>query len=461
VGNFNLSLETYETVKSFKTIICETQLDLNALSLNFETNELAVEIQPSRVDITFGNESTDADESYVINLPDLSALFIRTSHDINVTSLSGPLNNSDGRIHVVLEEEGTVRLAGESWDLYSSRLLIEHRALATIQTEDRFIPDLSIDPPVTELFFEAKGGDTCNVLNGVECRKGPMLTAIVPRDTTVSQKDFLSANTIFLGENSSRLTFQYTGEAAVNYTFNGTKLEFSTNATLSFAGLTLWDSSVSRRGNGKLTLKVQRLVTDVTSLPNSSFLSFEVTDSCLILDNAIRKIQLTDTSVQVNSWDIWTPDIRQRNDASFTIESNSSDLVISVDKQVSDHVLSGLTLKCMAGATVVLEVSFYQVVNAEVIHILVMYGNRITLKTNLMTMPSVSVSAESGQVELTVVTKQPIFTAELAFWVFLVLAVIMGVISIVLSIVGHYCLPREEEFDVSTDEESELKNKRD
>jgi hypothetical protein len=100
-------------------------------------------------------------------------------------------------------------------------------------------------------------------------------------------------------------------------------------------------------------------------------------------------------------------------------------------------------------------------VNPEAIQVVVMYGNRITLKTDLVNLPHVSVSSEMGDVITTIVTKQPIFTAELAFWAFLALLGIMGVISIVLCIVGHYCMPPEEEFDVSSDEESEGKSKKD
>jgi hypothetical protein len=163
----------------------------------------------------------------------------------------------------------------------------------------------------------------------------------------------------------------------------------------------------------------------------------------------------------VNAGNTWTPYIAQGNRALFVVETNSSNVLIGVDKEVADSVLTGFTLKCAAGATLELEVSFYHVVNAEAIEIVVLYGNRITLKTDLVNLPPVSVSSESGELEVTVVTKQPIFTAKLAFWVFVGLMGVMGGISIVLCIVGQYCMPPEEEFDVSTDEESDGKSKKD
>jgi hypothetical protein len=460
-GNLNLSLDTYETVRAFKSYICSGSLDLNALSLYFEQHELIVEVQHSRVNVLLGNESTD--ESYSIDIGNLSVLFIHTSEDISIKSIPDPagVNESEATaVYIVLEEEGTVTLDGESWNSRLSSLKIEHRKSATIQTEDGFVPDLGIDPPVAELFFKAEGGNTCNVSHSVECRKGPSLTVIVPHDAVVSQKDFLAADTFFAGNDNPKLTFQYLGEALVNYTFSFTTVEFVTDRTVSFAGLTLWHSPLSRR-SGKLDLKAHRLTADVVSLPNSSFLSLEVNSSCLIRDNYVSRINLTDTSVQVLSQDIWTPYVTQQHNAPIIVETNSSNVVIGVNKDISKSVLSEFKLRCMSGVTIELEVSFYQVRNPEDVEIVVLYGNKVTLKTGLVNLPDVSVYSETEDLEQTIVTKQPIFTPELAFWAFLALVGIMGVISIVLCMVGHYCLPPEEEFDVSSDEESEGKSKKD
>jgi hypothetical protein len=361
----------------------------------------------------------------------------------------------------VLEEDGIITIDGSSWDPHVSHIWIEHRGLATIRTEDDYIPNLDIDPPVSQLLFEAGGDHTCDVIHSAECRRGPILIAHVSSDATVSQKDFLSASTLFLGNDKFKLSFQYLGESAVNYTFNHTIVEFYADDVVSFVGLTLWNSPVSQSADNKLHLKVQNLVADVLSLPNSSFISFEVNDTCLIRDNEVTKINLTDTSVQVSAGASWTPYMRQQNDALFIVETNASHIILGVNKQASKSVLSKFQLRCMTGATVELEVSFYEVLNPFDIEIMVMYGNAITLKTDLMNLPLVTISSEWGEVKQTRVIKQPIFTAELAFEVFIGFTALMAVISVVLCIVGHYCMPPEEEFDVSSDEEEEGKSKTD
>jgi hypothetical protein len=149
--------------------------------------------------------------------------------------------------------------------------------------------------------------------------------------------------------------------------------------------------------------------------------------------------------------------------AQFTVSTTAAEVVIGVNRRVSDAVLPNFALVCDGGTTVHLEVSFYQVRNPGAVTVIVRNGtgNRVTLESGLVNVPEVTVKAQDGgAVEVTLIAKLPIFTAELALWAFVALLGIIAVISLILCVVGNYCLTPEEQFDVSTENESDERAKR-
>jgi hypothetical protein len=425
---------------------------VSRLALNLENSTVEVNVSGSVINVT-SEPPLDPCEIDTTDFGDPEVV-LRTISNISVTFPDAGDENIS-RLRILVEGDATVFLQGSP---NLSRFHIDHPdALATINTTAKAVPNLTINPPVAKLRFWANGTE-CNCSSPDDCRTGPNLSATVTDWVTVGQRDFLSELTEFKGQaGETPFTFRYVAKASVNYTFNSTPVAFDTpDDTISFSEIALNRSMVSSNRSRNMKFSADHLISDVKSISAGFFTSFMISKSCVIEDTGIESITLTNESIQITlTGGRQTPVILQTEAAPFNVKTRTADLTIGVNRAVADRVLPNFALLCDGDSTIHLDVSFYQVENPSAVTIIIRNGtgNKITLESSLVNIPDITVQAEFGDVEVEVIRipKQPIFTAELAFWAFIGLLGIIAVISVILCIAGNHCLPPEEKFDVSTD----------
>jgi hypothetical protein len=285
----------------------------------------------------------------------------------------------------------------------------------------------------------------------------------VDNNWTIEQRDFLSATTTFRGSNAEPLVFHFEEKAAVNYAFNQTAVGFNASSgRIAFARIDLAGSRVSCASPDQISLTAEHVHSDIESIPEANFASFIVSRSCTIEDNDVKSILLTNSSVQVTGGAGTTPVMQQVDRATFNVSATSANISIGFNRTEPDSLLPNFFLIVNGGSTVHLEASFYHVRNPSAMTVVVRTesAEEITIESELVNVPEITVIAENGgTVNVKRIAKKPVFTAELAFWVFLGLLGVIAIISLILCVVGNYCLPPEEEFDVSSESVSDANAK--
>jgi hypothetical protein len=121
---------------------------------------------------------------------------------------------------------------------------------------------------------------------------------------------------------------------------------------------------------------------------------------------------------------------------------------------LSKRVLGNLGIELNgASIDVLLDRTWYEVINsADIRFVLAQPNARLTIRTELLKMPPLTVVGEDGlPVSWESIASNPKYTSGLAFSIFIALFSATVVVSVILIVVGKFCLPLEKEKEVPDD----------
>jgi hypothetical protein len=201
------------------------------------------------------------------------------------------------------------------------------------------------------------------------------------------------------------------------------------------------------------------LITDCFSLQAKRFST--TPDSLIVLkdlvvdDENITHLVLGQRSLQVYGSALM-PVMSQGANANFLVSTSSDDITLSIAEDVGTEILRNFKLNCTNpnATTLHLDETWNRVTNADGVTIAVLEGS-IKLVTDLVVMPNINVvDADGTPINCEKEPKTPVFTSDLAFYIFVGILGAIALLSIILCFIGDHCAPAEPPPTRDADDES-------
>ncbi|KAH0788821.1 hypothetical protein GPJ56_007503 [Histomonas meleagridis] len=444
-GTFNVVLESIASVSGFFGV----PRDIPIVVVNCSDSELDITFKPNKNIIA--NEVTIDTNS----IDQLS--FLTYSNTIKFTSDA----NIDEypNITFIIETNNTLISFDNTFKEIESisNILIEHDNNSIIlESTNSFVPLVTINDNVYGVLYSAKT-DTVNISSTTNFetenfRTGNDLTINCASGTySFPQHSILSEFSRFKLDANSNIAMIYHNETQVSYSFTNGKMNFEleSQSNLKYFKAKSFELSNTELNNvNDLPVLLDTLNTDIKSIPENSFTYINISNSLTINDNTIQTIILGNSSIRLRSTNnIMTPLINKNEEATFEINTNVENILLSVETNENCPTNTQLILTTTSETVNVhIDKSWFNVNNPEIFNIIVTNATNVIVSTDLMILPEITVHNSIGEtINYTSIEHESKYTSSLGFYIFIGITAFIIVLSLVL------CFCRKEEMDASSE----------